>query len=219
MKQKLLVKLILFSVLLVSICSCRESFEFEDFDDLLIVNQIPSPDFDELNAISELEMSAFNLRKALSDAEGDPFDILGVSSGNPNVATLIFDDPNVLFSEVGIGTSTISIKVDDGTEREDIEVSFDLVIAEADHQVTIVFQSIPNDSEFEEVEGIGGSFAYIEGSDGTELTVNNWVLEVETDEFAAFEISWDEPIDLSSDATFSFEYSELNDPIFGIGIF
>lgn len=219
MKQKLLAKFLFIAVLIGSISSCRESFEFKDFDDPPILNQIPSPDFDELNAISGVEMSAFNLRKALTDPEGDSYDILSVSSENPDVATLSFDDPNLTFTEIGTGTSTITIKVDDGAEREDNEVSFDLTIAEPDHQVTIVFQSIPNNSLFNAVEGIGGAFEYIEGSEGTELTVNNWLLEIETDEFAAFEISWDEPIDLSSDATLSFEYSELNDPIFGIGIF
>ena len=219
MKKELFVKLLLFALLVVSTSSCRDSFEFEDFDDPLIFNQPPSPVFNELNAISGIEMSALNIRKLLTDPEGDPFDILGVSSGNPNVATVIFEDPNVIFTEVGTGTSEIAIRVDDGTEREDNEVSFDLVIAEPDHQVTIVFQSIPNNSLFNAVEGIGGTFEYIEGSEGTELTVNNWILEIQTDEFAAFELAWDEPLDLSSDATLSFEYAELNNPIFGIGIF
>ena len=218
-KKKLFTSLIICIGLFVGTNSCRESFEFDDFDNPKIQNQIPTPTIDVVNAISGVEMSAFDLRKVLTDPEGDPYEILSVSSENPDVATLSFDDPNATFTEIGTGTSTISINVDDGTEREDNEVSFDLEIAEPDHQVTIGFQSVPNNTSFNGVEGIGGTFDYVEGSGETEVTVNNWVLALETDEYAAFEISLDEPTDLSSDATLSFEYSDLNDPIFGIGVF
>ena len=216
MKKNLLLKLLLAIVLLGAIWSCRESFDINEFADVEIINQPPViSGLDDLRIeVGEVEIS-LNLLTYITDPEGDPVTIISAESGNTGVVTASLDESVLTLGEVDKGTSTISVMVDDGAERDDLTtLTFECYVTDPLWEFSLRLVTVEDGTDFSDYTYEGGNndgtaVSIAEGDPPYTLTINSGVLDWSLSSWCVLSIEFGEPVDLSNDATFLMEYADF----------
>ena len=196
-----------FGLIFLSLNACRESF-LPGFADVEIKNAAPvliSP-IDELLLIPGFGVYALDLTNHVSDPENDPLTV-SASNGNDDVVTLEVDGVFLIFTEVGEGTSTVDVVVTDGNDGNALEFAFDVIVSLPNYQFIMTFD-LPDDTDMNELYHEGVTY-YVGGGDGASCIVKDGVMEWTVPEWCGFSLEFDEPLDLSANSQFRFDYADM----------
>ena len=215
MKRNLqnVVFLVLASVML-TFYSCRDSFN-EEFREVPIINNPPEQirDIDTVKLAIGFEEFQLDLAGYVSDVEGDPIAYTATSS-NPDVASVLVGGSVLTFVEGNnLGITNIDVLGNDGTEGNDIAINFSVVVSEdtGDGGEAIFLL------DFEGAEGAAwtdldvdnATLSVVEQDGGASQEVSGGELVWTMDEFSVLAVDFDDPLDISANPIFQFDYADL----------
>lgn len=201
---------LLLGVLFIS--SCRETFD-EEFREVPIINNAPEV----TREIGEVVLTQFfgsteiDLSRYISDAESDPVSYTATSSNTDVVTVSVSGSVLTLTEGETLGTSEISIEGTDGNEGNEFSTSFTAIVSEPGEGPSGLFVI-----DFNVASGTAGEDITVDGAtiewagDGASTrTVFSGVLEWSVEEYDAMIISFDPPLDISSNPILSFDYADM----------
>jgi hypothetical protein len=222
MKRHYLLRLLLILVLMGAMWSCRESFDLDEFKDVLIINQPPFLDGLEIVTIEEGDGSlTLDMANYIKDPEGDEIKVENIDSSDPAVATVELEELILTITEVSRGITTVTFILDDGEERDEVvEESFEVHVVEPQFKFSLKLLTVPDGTDFTDFTYTDGSNAgtiisVIEAGEPYSAVVTGGVLEITLAEWYVMGIEFPDPLDLSEDATFVMEYADFFPSVWG----
>ena len=199
--------------LVLTIHSCDEDFE-PDFPVVEIINQGPK-----LTEIATQTLARgfgtfeVNLNSFIIDQENDKISYV-ITNSNPSVVTVTEKEGVLTLTEVGEGMTKLNIKATDASENS-VETSFDVIVEKGEDRAFFIF------ADFEVPDGAVDTYTVENGSwetwgfpgasvvDGTFL----WDIDPqnpdETFRYWAIGFTQSNPLDLSNNSYFAFDYKNL----------
>lgn len=221
MKRFLFITRIFLFVSLVFLGSCREEFN-KDFDDVLIINQPPKlSGLDTLTLNEGFKSVDVDLAASIYDQEGDDLVVTAIGN-NPGVILAELSGTVLTITEAGTGESEITLTVDDGVDRGGpVTASFVVKVKEKDveYKYALDLLSIPSGTSVMDYTMSDGTvIGTVEGGAGSDRVVLNGEIEWAVQEYDVMSITFPQPLNLLSDATLAFEYAGLWNDDFGFAI-
>lgn len=194
-------------LMFTSLNACRESF-LTDFEDVEIRNAPPTLDapIGELLLIPGFGTYYLDLSNHVNDPENDPMDV-SISNSNDEVVICEAVGMIIEITEVGEGSSSVAVTVTDGNEGNILEFDFDIVVAFPNFQFIMTFD-LPDGTDLNELYHNGVTYS-VEGGEGASCIVENGVMEWIVPEWCGLALEFDEPLDLSVNSLFQFDYADM----------
>jgi hypothetical protein len=194
-------------LLLLGVNSCREEF-LPGFKDVTILNAPPAVKIPigEVTLITGFTTYSLDLSNYVFDPEGDPLSVT-VTSSNDEVVTIKVNGTVLEITEVGEGTCTVTATITDGNEGNVTTTEFDIVVALPSFVWYTTFD-LPDGTDLQGLSYNGATFSY-EGYEGASITVHNGALVWVVPEWCGLTIEFDEPLDLSANSLFQFDYADM----------
>ncbi len=197
--------------LMISSSSCRKDF-LTGFPDVEVINAPPtSSPIPDQSFRTGFGSATLNLSAYFSDPENDPL-TFQVLNTDESVVTLSVSGATLNIEEVGPGVTEVTITASDQNSGNVSDPqAFNIIVEDLpplEFTFLMDFEDVPDGTTNDDIMIQGGSLAF-EGTDATTATVNGGVLEWTTEEFGAFTLTFDEPLDVSANSEFVFDYADL----------